>query len=127
MLFLPIDRGAAVMVCDAVCLRHVAGRLPAVEPLAFDASESCLTCFACGLTVPGLRCFCAELTVSCSAPSWLLTSQAHEALDAIFASCGPVPLTDADWDFLLDRAEEVDTGGLVGLLWVRDRQSDTDS
>lgn len=127
MLFLPITRGAAVMVCDEVCLRRVVDRVFAPEAMAFDASELCVTCHACGLTRPGHRCFCAELGVSCSAPSWLLTSEPHAALDAIFASYGPVSLTDADWRFLLDRAEEVDAGGLVGLLWVRERQTETGS
>lgn len=127
MLFLPITRGAAVMVCDEACLRRVVNRVFVPEAMAFDASELCLTCHACGVTQPGLRCFCAELGVSCSALSWLLTAEPCAALDAIYSACGPVPLTDADWEFLLDRAEEVDSGGLAGLLWVRARQPNTGS
>lgn len=127
MLLLPITRGADVMVCDQECLLQVAQRFPAVEPQIFDASEVCLTCHACGLTVPGMRCFCADFALSCSASSWLMTAQAVEALNAIFACCGPVALTDQDWEFLLDRAEAVDIGGLVGLLWVRDRHSEAGS
>jgi hypothetical protein len=125
VLFVPIVRGADVMVCDEVCLRSAADRLSAVEPRRFDASEVCVTCFSCGLTVPGIRCPCSETGLSCSAHSWLLSRQPHDALDAIYAAVGPTALADDDWDYLLARSEEVDAGGLVGLLWVREQHPGT--
>jgi hypothetical protein len=124
VLFVPVDRGAHVMVCDRVCLKTASDRLPDVEPLVVVASELCVTCFACGLTHSGPACVCADFGTSCSAPSWLLSAEPFAALDAIYASYGPVVLTDEDWAFLQARAEEVDAGGLVGLLWVREQQAD---
>jgi hypothetical protein len=121
VLFVPIARGADVMVCDEECLRSASDRLPAVEAHRFDASEVCTTCFSCGLTISGIRCPCSETGLSCSAPSWLLSRQPHDALDAIHAAVGPIALTDDDWGFLMARAEEVDAGGLVGLLWIREQ------
>jgi hypothetical protein len=74
VLFLPTDRGAVVMVCDDTCFVAVADRLPTVEPMFAAQLAVCCTCYACSLTVPGSRCACASLEVSCSGPSWLLTS-----------------------------------------------------
>ena len=126
MLFVPVDRGAHAMVCDRVCLKAASDRLPDVEPLDVAATELCVTCFACGLTLSAQSCVCADFRTSCSAPSWLLSAQPFAALDAIYASYGPVVLTDEDWKFLQARAEEVDAGGLVGLLWVREQHPDGD-
>ncbi|WP_141137593.1 hypothetical protein [Blastococcus mobilis] len=123
---MPVGRGAHVMVCDRVCLKAASDRLPDVEPLDVAATELCVTCFACGLTRSARSCVCADFGTSCSAPSWLLSAQPFVALDAIYASYGPVVLTDEDWKFLQARAEEVDAGGLVGLLWVREQHPDGD-
>ena len=125
MLFIPVDeRGAHVMVCDEVCLSAVRDQLPAEEPLALLTSVVCATCLACSVTQEGTHCPCSGLQVSCSAPSWLLCTQARTALDTIHEANGPTVLTDADWQQLLGWAEEVWNGGLVGLLWVREHQPD---
>lgn len=125
MLFLPLPRGAVVTVCDETCLVAVANRVPTIEPLIVSELEVCCTCYACSLTVEGTRCPCAVLGVSCSGPSWLLTAQAADALDAIYEACGPTVLTDPDWQQLMGWAEEFWIGGLVGLMWVRDQQSES--
>jgi hypothetical protein len=125
MLFIPVDdRGAHVMVCDQTCYANVVGQFPAVEPLVLSTSVDCATCYCCSLTIEGTDCPCAGWGVSCSAPSWLLCQQAHEAISTIYEAAGPTVLTDADWEFLLAHAEEVWAGGLVGLLWVREHQPD---
>lgn len=125
MLFIPVgDCGAHVMVCDEVCLSAVRDQLPAEEPLALSTSVVCATCLACSVTQEGTHCPCSGLQVSCSAPSWLLCTQARTALDTIHEAAGPTVLTDADWQQLLGWAEEVWNGGLVGLLWVREHQPD---
>jgi hypothetical protein len=125
VLFIPVDeRGAHVMVCDEVCLSAIRDQLPAEEPLALSTSVVCATCFACSLTVEGTHCPCTGLEVGCSAPSWLLCTQARTALDTIYEAHGPTVLTDADWQLLLRYGEEVWNGGLVGLLWVRAHQPD---
>lgn len=125
MLFIPVDdRGAHIMVCDETCYAAVVGQLPAIEPLMLSTSVDCATCYACALTVRGTNCLCAGLAVSCSAPSWLLCQQSHEAMDTIYEALGPTILTDADWTRLAAWAEEVWNGGLVGLLWVREHQPD---
>jgi hypothetical protein len=125
VLFVPVDaRGAHVMVCDEICLSAVRDLLPAEDPLALTTTVVCATCLACSLTVQGTHCPCSQLEVSCSAPSWLLCTQARTALDTIHEACGPTTLTDADWQQLLGWAEEVWNGGLVGLLWARQHQPD---
>ena len=91
------------MVCDEVCLNAVRDQLPAEEPLALSTSVVCATCFACSLTVEGTHCPCTGLEVSCSAPSWLLCTQARTALDTIYEAHGPTVLTDADWQQLSAR------------------------
>ncbi|MGY1751079.1 hypothetical protein [Modestobacter sp. SYSU DS0511] len=123
MLFLPDARGAAVMLCNEVCLAAAAvtNRLPAIQPQEYDAAEVCATCFHCELTIPGLRCPCAALELSCSRPSWLLTTEPHAALEVIAQVCGPTLLGDDDWDYLQQCSEEVPIGGLVGLLWTREK------
>lgn len=123
MLFLPDARGAAVMLCDEVCLAAAAvtNRLTAAEPQEYDVAEVCATCMHCGLTRPGLRCPCSALDLSCSRPSWLLTTEPHAALDVIAQVCGPTLLEDADWEYLEQCAEDVHIGGLVGLLWTREK------
>jgi hypothetical protein len=123
MLFLPVARGAAVMLCDEVCLAAAAvtNRLPSVQPQECDATEICATCFHCGLTTPGIRCWCADHDLSCSRLSWMLSGEPHAALDVIVQVCGPTLLSDDDWEFVLARAEEVHIGGLVGLLWAREQ------
>ncbi|MCF6744900.1 hypothetical protein E9529_11525 [Blastococcus sp. KM273128] len=123
MLFLPIDRGASVMLCNEVCLAAatVTGRLPAVEPVEYDASETCATCFTCEVTQPGHRCWCQEHDLSCSRLSWLLSGEAPAAVEVIVQVCGPTLLSDSDWDYLQGQGETVHIGGLVGLLWTRER------
>jgi len=125
MLFIPVgDCGAHVMVCDEVCLDAVTNRLPVAELIPLSTTVVCATCAACSLTVEGTHCPCARLEISCSAPSWLLCTQAHMALDTIYEALGPTALTDADWQQLLTWAEQVWNGGLVGLMWVREQQPD---
>jgi hypothetical protein len=95
VLFLPVDGGAVVMVYDETCFVAVANRLPAVEPMFVPELTVCCTCYACSLTVPGSRCACASLAVSCSRPSWLLSSQAVDALAAIQDAGGPTDLDES--------------------------------
>jgi hypothetical protein len=123
VLFLPVDGGAVVMVCDETCFVAVASRLPAVEPMFVPQLNVCCTCFACSQTVEDTRCPCARLEVSCSGPSWLLTSQAIDALDAIEDACGTTDLDETGWQELLTLADRFWIGGVVGLMWVRDQQS----
>lgn len=123
MLFLPVDGGAVVMVCDETCFVAVANRLPVVEPMFVPELNVCCTCFACSQTVEGTRCPCAPLEVSCSGPSWLLTSQAIDALQTIQDACGPADLGESGWQQLLALADQFWIGGVVGLMWVRDQQS----
>lgn len=121
MLFLPADGGAVVMVCDETCFVAVADRLPAVEPMFASELAVCCTCYACSLTVPGGRCACASLEVSCRRPSWLLTSQAIDALAAIRDAGGPTDLDESGWQQLLALGDQFWIGGVVGLLWVQQR------
>jgi hypothetical protein len=122
MLFVPLSDDAHVMVCDEVCLKAVDDRLPTFAPVDYvEAWPTCVTCFHCGLTIPGAQCPCDRLGVSCSAPSWLLTYHPHAALDAIFDICGPVLFTDDDWLRLTALGEQVTSGGLAGVLWVREQ------
>lgn len=126
MFFIPVDtRGAHVMVCDEICLSAVRDRLPVEETLALSTTLVCATCYACSLTVEGTHCPCAKLEVSCSAPSWLLGREAPAALNTIYEAVGPTVLTDTDWDQLQGWAEQVWSGGLVGLMWVREQQPET--
>lgn len=122
MLFLPVDDGAVVMVCDETCFVAVADRLPTVEPMFASELAVCSTCYACSLTVLGSRCACASLEVSCRRPSWLLTSQAIDALVAIRDTGGPTDLDESGWQQLLALGDQFWIGGVVGLLWMRDQQ-----
>ena len=45
-------------------------------------------------------------------------------LNTIYEAVGPTVLTDTDWDQLQGWAEQVWSGGLVGLMWVREQQPD---
>jgi hypothetical protein len=62
------------------------------------------------------------LAVSCSRPSWLLSSQAVDALAAIQDAGGPTDLDESGWQQLLALGDQFWIGGMVGLLWVRDQQ-----
>lgn len=126
LLFLPLDDGAVVMVCDETCLVAVANRVATMEPLPVSEVKVCSTCYACSFTAEGSGCPCEALQVSCSDQSWLLTSQAADALDAIHDACGPIVLTAEDWQQLLRWADQMWIGGMVGLRWVRDRQPESD-
>ena len=126
LLFLPLHHGAVVMVCDETCLVAVANRVPTIEPLMLSETNVCCTCHACSFTAEGARCPCKALQVSCSSQSWLLTTQAADALDVIQDACGPTVLTAEDWRQLLHWADQMWLGGLVGLRWVRDRQPESD-
>src|SRR4051812_21354927 len=114
------------MVCDETCLVAVANRVPTIEPLIVPQLDTCCTCYACSFTLPGTRCPCTALEVSCSGPSWLLTTQAADAVDAIYEAVGPIELTDSDWQQLTGWGEQHWVGGLVGLLWVREQQPGSD-
>lgn len=126
MLFLPLDDGAVVMVCDETCLVAVANRVPTIEPVVVSEMKVCCTCYACSFTAEGTRCPCEALQVNCSGQSWLLTTQAADALDAIQEARGPIVLTAEDWEQLLRWADQMWIGGMVGLRWLRDRQPESD-
>ncbi|RBY79877.1 hypothetical protein DQ238_09635 [Geodermatophilus sp. TF02-6] len=122
MLFLPATGGAVVMVCDEICLVAVVDRLPAAEPMFVPELGVCCTCYACSLTVPGTACACARFEVSCSRPSWLLTSQAVDALATIQDAGGPTDIDESGWQQLLALGDQFWIGGVVALLWVRHQQ-----
>ena len=54
-----------------------------------------------------------------------LAEHGPAALNTIYEAVGPTVLTDTEWDRLVGWSEQVWSGGLVGLMWVREQQPDT--
>jgi hypothetical protein len=127
MLLVPIRDGAAVAACDPECLAAAASRVDIRDVVAVDEPGMCCTCITCGLTVDSSLCAHHRLGVSCSAPSWLLTSQAQEFIEVLHEMVGPYRLTDADWDAVAGLAEQIWAGGVVAAVWVREQRGGRDA
>lgn len=102
MLILPFRAGASLAVRDDECLRSVPRTVPVPETINVGDVGVCLTCFSCGLTVESPRCPCRVLDVSCCRLSWMLTAEARTFVNVLYELCGPVMLTDQDWDAVLE-------------------------
>lgn len=123
MLIVPTTGGAAAAVCDNVCLARAVGLLhpltAVVTPELTAPAPTCATCYACGLTVPSERCLCRATGTSCTADTWLFTSEPQAFLDVLHEFMGPGELTDAGWDLALQLAELVWAGPAVAVLWLQ--------
>lgn len=120
MLLVPTRDGAAIAACDPECLAAAASLVDIRDVVAVDDPGMCCTCVTCGLVVENERCAHRELGVSCSASSWLLTSQAQQFIEVLHEMVGSYRLTDADWEAVAGLAEQIWVGGVVAAVWVRE-------